>query len=437
MDMTRIVDDARADADPAGGGGDHRDASLEEQLRAAVRARHLGDTLFEIERHLSTAPDPADVVGLALGLACDALGARCASIERRELGGWVTSHTWGSTLAQAGVFHSDLDSPTLAEMKRTGRTALVTEDASGGQGRCGGAVEDGGAHRVSVPITSRGRVIGALTICFPQDSSPSVEESEFVDRFALMLSIWESNRAVMRRHRRVAEAFQRALIDAPLTLQDLDVGHMYAPATDEEVAGGDFYDIFPMHGGRVGISIGDVAGRGLEAASMTALVRDSIRVCALENLAPEDVLARTNRVLLTFFPPEMFATVFFGVVDTRTGVVAYALGGGPPAMHVDTKGTVTSLGDHGPLLGVLDDVEFQPQTLTLRPGEQLALFTNGLTEARDGDRTLDIAGIANLLRASERRDCRGLAQELYEGAVKFAGGGLKDDVAVLVVGLKN
>lgn len=438
MDSTRIVDGGRADEGRVEGCGAPRsDASPDEQLRAAIRARYLGDVLFEIERHLSTAPDPADVVGLVLGIACDALGASCGSIERRELGGWATSHTWGASLVRVGVFHSDQESPNLAEMKRTGRTVVAHDDAAEGRDYCTDTNEGDRPHRMSVPLTSRGRVTGALTLCLPGQSAPTEEELEFAERFGTLLSIWEANRITMRRHRRVAEAFQRALIDAPLTLQDLDIGHIYAPATDEEVAGGDFYDIFPIEGGLVAISIGDVAGRGIEAVSMTALVRDAIRVSALEDLTPAEVLARTNKVLLTFFPPEMFATVFFGVVDPHAGVMTYALGGGPPPMHVDDGGMVTSLGYHGPLLGVLEDVEFQPQTLNLRSDEKLVLFTNGLSEARDGERTLDIGGIADILRASERRSCRGLAQELYEGAVRFADGALKDDVAILVVALKS
>lgn len=436
MDTAPIFDHMLDPSIAEGVGGEPPNASLEEQLRAAVRARELGDALFEIERHLSTAPDPADVVGLALGLACDALGACCGSIERRELGGWATSHAWGSSLARVGAFHSDLESPTLAEMKRTGLAAIAREHATGGGSQCGGGGEGGSPYRVSVPLTSRGRVVGALTFCFSQRLSPSAEEAEFADRMGTMLSIWETNRITMRRHRRVAETFQRALIDAPLTLQGLEFGHSYAPATDEEAAGGDFYDIFPIEDGRVAISIGDVAGRGMEAASMTALVRDSIRVSTLDLPAPGDVLVKTNRVLLAFFPPEMFATVFFGVIDPHSGVMTYALGGGPPPVHVDAEGTVTSLGHHGPLLGVLDDVAFEQQALTLGPRDRLVLFTNGLSEARNGDQTLDLAGIAEILRTSVRRDCRGLAQELYEGALRFSGGALRDDVAILVIALK-
>jgi len=75
--------------------------------------------------------------------------------------------------------------------------------------------------------------------------------------------------------------------------------------------------------------------------------------------------------------------------------------------------------------------------MTLGPRERLVLFTNGLPEARSGNQTLGLTGVAEILRTSQRRDCRGLAQELYEGAYRFAGGALKDDVAVLVVALNG
>ncbi len=411
--------------------------SPEQRLESATRARQLGDVLFEIQRHLGTALDPEEVVGLALGLACEALAASCGSIDRRELGGWVTSNVWGSSLAQVGAFHGDEESPTLTEVKRTGRGVTVRDQGGRSDGcSCAGG-SDRGPH-MSFPLTSRGRVVGGLTLCFGRPgSSFGDEEIEFGSRLAVLLSMAQEHWTQLRRHRRVAEAFQRALIDAPLALKDVDVGYIYAPASNAEVAGGDFYDVFPLDDGRIAFSIGDVSGRGLSAATTTALVRDCIRVTTLDGLSPAEVLSKTNRVLLAFGSPEMFATAFFGILDPRTGTAVYATGGCPIPVLMDREGRVAAVGDEGPLLGVLRDVHFDVQELALAPSERLVCFTNGLPDVRHGDAALETAGIVRILRGSRRDDARGLAQDLYEGALSFTGGNLHDDIAILVIGTRD
>jgi serine phosphatase RsbU (regulator of sigma subunit) len=410
-------------------------SSVEDRLQSAETARKLGDALFEIQRHLGTAPDAEEVVGLALGLACEALKASSGSIDRRELGGWVTSHVWGPSLAQAGVFHGDDASPVLIEVKRTGQAVVVRDTHAR---RADARLRSGtdGDPEMTLPLTSRGRVVGALSFTFGRPGSTfGAEAIEFGSRLAMLLSMAQETQAQLNRHRRVAEAFQRALIDAPLALEGVDLGHIYAPASDADFAGGDFYDVFPLEDGRIAFSIGDVSGRGLNGATTTALVRDCIRVATLDGLSPAAVLSKTNRMLLIFGAPEMFATVFFGILDARTGAVTYAAGGCPAPVLMNRERRVGSAGDVDPLLGVLPDMHFETRQLALAPGEWLVCFTNGLPEARSGDGFLEAAGVETILRGSGREDARGLAQELYEAALGFTGGILHDDVAILIIGI--
>jgi serine phosphatase RsbU (regulator of sigma subunit) len=410
---------------------------MEARLRSAEVARQLGDALFEIQRHLGTALDSEEVVGLALGLACEALGATSGSIEHRELGGWVTSHVWGAAPLRIGAFLRDDQCPILGEISRTGH-AVVVRDGGQQTRSTQSAVNSRRDPQASFPLTSRGRVVGALR--FSRDRAGrvfSTDEAEFGRRLAVLLSMEHETRAQLRRHRRVAEAFQRALIDTPLALGGVDLGHIYAPASDADIAGGDFYDVFPLEDGRIAFSIGDVSGRGLTGATMTALVRDCIRVTTLDGLTPSAVLSKTNRILLVFGSPEMFATVLFGLLDVRTGVLTYAAGGCPPPVLMTRELRVSSVGDVDPLLGVLPDVHFEERQLTLAPGDRLVCFTNGIPEARSGDVLLEASGVERILQTSGRDDSRGLAQDLYEGALSFTGGTLKDDVAILIVGIRG
>ena len=100
---------------------------------------------------------------------------------------------------------------------------------------------------MSSAVDSPRRVIGALTFCFENgDSAFGDPEVEFGARLAIMISMTEENAITLSRHQRIAEAFQRALIDLPHASPDIDFGHLYTPATDSDVAGGDFYDVFAL-----------------------------------------------------------------------------------------------------------------------------------------------------------------------------------------------
>ena len=414
-------------------------AAAEERLRVANRSLELADALFEIGRHMSLATRPTEVAGLVLGLACDAVGASYGYIERRELGGWVTSHVHGASLARVGAFRSDEERPLLAEMRRTGRPVVsavgtITPDharVARDPGEC--------LPRMTFPLTLRGRIVGALTLCFDNAESPFGEEAEiaFGSRLATMISTTEENALTLSRHRKIAEAFQRALLDIPRALPGIDFGHLYEPATDSDVAGGDFYDIFSLGDSHVAVAIGDVAGRGLAAITKTALVRDTVRGAAIDDLSPADVLTKVNRVLLAFSEPEMFATVFYAVIDSRSGRIEYASAGGPPAILVDAGGDPRALEDSGPLLGVLDTVRLDVHEATLEPGGQLILYTNGLSSACCERVPTGLDGILDIVRQTSGLDARSRAQAMLERAFEIAGGSFRDDVAILVMGLKG
>ena len=427
---TRAGDDAAVNAERLG--------EIKEELRVATRTLALDDALFEIGRHMSLARGASDVSGLVLGLACEVLGASCGCIDRRELGGWVTSQVYGASLAQVGAFHSDEQSPLLATVKRTGKPSVVRAEALAASSDRSVADAAGDRTRMTLPLTLRSRVTGTLTFCFESgDSAIGDPELEFGVRLATMISMTEENSLTLNRHKRIAEAFQRALIDLPRTLPEIDFGHRYTPATDSDVAGGDFYDVFRLDGRGVAVTIGDVSGRGVGATTKTALVRDSIRTTVIDGLSPGDVLGKASRVLLAFSEPEVFASVFFAVIDPDTGVTTYAGAGNPLPFLVRPGGEVTPLAVGGPLLGVLDEVHYETHETHLVRGDRLVLYTNGLSDALKDDVAFGPETIVDVLRESKSRDARSLVQEIHERAAEFVGGTFKDDVAILVIGLKD
>jgi sigma-B regulation protein RsbU (phosphoserine phosphatase) len=199
--------------------------------------------------------------------------------------------------------------------------------------------------------------------------------------------------------------------------------------------GGDFYDFFAIDHSRVGFVIGDVSGKGVPAALLMAIVRTLIRGSALEGGTPHECLAAVNNTISSDVVPGMFITVFYGVLDTKTGALEYCCAG-HFAPYVISHGGVRALESVGGLVvGAVADWTYHSAKAQLSPGDLLFQFTDGVTEAKDvgenefGEQRLEacLAG-ANSDRAEEIVDrVVGTVQEFSSGAPQA------DDITCLAV----
>ncbi|MFC9061078.1 PP2C family protein-serine/threonine phosphatase [Streptomyces sp. NPDC057074] len=188
-----------------------------------------------------------------------------------------------------------------------------------------------------------------------------------------------------------ASTLQRTLLPPALpVVPGLELACHYRTASAHDV-GGDFYDVFPIDGGRWAFFLGDVCGKGPEAATVTALARHTLRAAAQINPDPVTVLSALNTMLLTDVTAgSRFCTALFGLLESREGsgfTVTIATGGHPPAYHVrpDDSGAVWVKSVHpkgGMLIGAFPQAPFAQTTFSLTVGESLFLYTDGLTEAR-------------------------------------------------------
>ncbi|MES9810644.1 PP2C family protein-serine/threonine phosphatase [Streptomyces cinereoruber] len=237
---------------------------------------------------------------------------------------------------------------------------------------------------------------------------------------------------------------QRSLLpDALPTTPGLETAAHYRAASPDRL-GGDFYDVFPLDGKRWAFFLGDVCGKGPEAAAVTSLTRYTLRTAALHDPDPTAVLTTLNKVLherYTAGDPR-YCTVVFGIVepDGETGRadVRLASGGHPPALVLRADGHAGHLSTPGGLLvGILPTAPFAVATTTLDPGDTLLLHTDGLTEARTGgDRTTLYGDEALLAFAADH------AGEPPDAVIKALsclldgfGDGLDDDTALLALGV--
>ncbi|MBJ7454795.1 MAG: SpoIIE family protein phosphatase [Thermoleophilia bacterium] len=233
----------------------------------------------------------------------------------------------------------------------------------------------------------------------------------------------------------IAHELQQSLLPAELPrVAGLELAARYVTAEAAQEVGGDFYDVFEDETGRLAIVVGDACGKGPEAAALTALARYTVRAVAGDGASPAATLGRLNGAIRRQGLGTLFLTAAHAMLEREdAGVrVTVSRAGHPHPLVVRAGGDVEELGGAGRLLGIFDDPALTDVEVVLGPGDCLAVFTDGLTEARQGRA---IMGEERLRIAAAR--CRGLPAEecadlLLRAASEFAGGALRDDVALVV-----
>lgn len=235
----------------------------------------------------------------------------------------------------------------------------------------------------------------------------------------------------------VAAQIQHSLLPKifpPFPLRhEIDLFALMVPARQ---VGGDFYDFFWVDDLRLGFVIGDVAGKGVPAAILMAVTRTLIKATGTRGYSPEECMGHVNRILATESAPEMFVTGIYGVLDTRDGTVIMANAGHNQPYVVDPSGNARLLDSRGGLvLGVLIESVYAPIQLQLGPGDTLFLYTDGVTEAMNMDRTLlGEERVAEILSTKGAQDVCGLCEGLYAAINTYAGDAAQqDDVTMLAL----
>ncbi|WP_107030834.1 PP2C family protein-serine/threonine phosphatase [Streptomyces sp. NRRL F-2799] len=255
--------------------------------------------------------------------------------------------------------------------------------------------------------------------------------------------------------RRQAEADRARLQDALAVLQQSLLPDTLPPVPGVEAAayyhtahpdqlGGDFYDVFPIDGKRFGFFLGDVCGKGPQAAAVTSLTRYTLRAAALHDPDPISALTTLNKALHERYASggdPRYCTAVFGILepDAETGQVAVRLasGGHPPVIVVRADGTADFLPTPGGLLvGVLPSARFVTASTVLTHGDTLLLYTDGITEARTGENRTRLFGDEALLAFAAGHAGKPPTALIaaLTGLLQTFGDGLDDDTALLAVG---
>ena len=214
----------------------------------------------------------------------------------------------------------------------------------------------------------------------------------------------------------------------------LDLGGAYRPAGDGSEVGGDFYDVFETGRGSWGIVLGDVCGKGPAAAVITSLARYTVRAEALRTPYPSAVLAALHEALVRDHPEHFCTALFLVVSPTADGArLVVASGGHHLPVRLASDGAVDTLGSTGTILGMLDTPFLSDSSATLRRGDMVVLYTDGVTEARHGRTFFDDERLRAVIAGTAGMAAQEVADHIVAEALAFQQGDARDDMAVVVV----
>jgi len=285
-----------------------------------------------------------------------------------------------------------------------------------------------------VPIAYRGAVRGTLAVMYDGTSGRRYSQSDvgFISEVARRLAPALANAEAYERERRVAHTFQAAALTTDLPrVGGMGFDALYQAGRNDALIGGDWYDAFRVPDGRVIVSVGDVAGSGLDAAATMAAIRQSLRGAAAINPDPSVMLDAADRVLRSQ-APDRFVTAWVGVIDPVWATIAYAGAGHPPPLLRTRDARVAPIEAAGLPLGLRERGQDVTRNAELPDDTTVLLYTDGLVEA---ERDI-IGGELALAKALAAADLAAApAQSIHDAVLHGVAAG--DDVAMLVVAFRR
>ena len=284
---------------------------------------------------------------------------------------------------------------------------------------------------LAVPMRLGQRILGALTLV-TSESGRVLGESDvrLAEQVAAQAAVAIENSRLYSQRSSIARTLQQSLLPEQLPeVPGYELASVYLPAVAGSLVGGDFYDVW-----RVGDSwlviIGDVTGKGVEAAALTALVRHTMRTASEFLRSPAELLAQVDRTL-KHRPGLSVCTALCLKLGPERATLAVA---GHPLPLCLTGTAVATLGEHGPLLGAFTEAEWRDVTVELEPGSTLVAYTDGVTDALDGERRrFGLDGLCGALRGYGDCPAAEVVERLTAALAEFQPGGHADDTAALVL----
>jgi serine phosphatase RsbU (regulator of sigma subunit) len=275
-----------------------------------------------------------------------------------------------------------------------------------------------------VPLMYLGEIVGHIALDQPGERYEfSAKQIRIVESIAAQAVTALQNARQYEREHRIAETLQEALLAEPERIDGIEISYLYKAAWETSSVGGDFYDVFVLDEDWAALVVGDVAGKGLMVAPLTALMRDGARAYLMDTPDPGECCRRLNALVYRFTPKDKFATLFLGVLNRTTGELRYCNAAHPPPIVIGLADMRALESGQSSLLGAFADADFETA--------ETIMVTDGVIEARRGS---EFFGDRRLVEALERlrsTEVSHLPHALLSEVAEFAGGRLHDDIVVV------
>lgn len=260
-------------------------------------------------------------------------------------------------------------------------------------------------------------------------------ELDFLDRVMLLVHSLAVGAEESQQNKHISQALQSGMKNELQQVEGISAEGIYSSATADAFVGGDFYSMIKLPGCRACIIMGDVSGKGIEAASISSAVKTALSAYAWEGRTPARMVATLNEFLLGFSRVETFATLFVGIVDLATSSLTYCSAGHPPAILVSAEsGDAELLDVQSGVVGAFHDMEYKNGTVRLHEGDILLLYTDGTTEARSPEGAFfGETGLRDMIMNEVPQGFEGLLNRFLSTLDRYTGRRLDDDVAMVAL----
>jgi serine phosphatase RsbU (regulator of sigma subunit) len=424
--------------------GERLERTLESERRAARQLRGL----YEISHSFAES--------LSLQATLDAVARSMVELFQLDAAAIRMPDERGETLALRALHVADqkladtapkllgrpqpMTAPTAQRLLRTGRPVLLSPGLAAGMD----------AHRFLEPFLQQGSTAAVLPLATPGETLGtltllSLDPSRPIDRDTLDTAMTVSGQAALaidnarlyQQQKDFSETMQHSLLPSELpAVPGIEVGHVYESSARVEV-GGDVYDFLTLEDGRLAIILGDVTGKGIQAAADMAMAKFSFRALARMHPEPGDFLSKANDVIVDEIGVGKFITMLYVLLDPRAGTVSCASAGHPPARIVPAQGRVAPLQASGLALGIEPGQEYPAAEAELTPGSAVVLYTDGVVESRRDGELYGEERLDELLGRRRELGAQQLAEAIVADCRSFAGGELGDDCAIVCLRLSN
>ncbi|MEU8069110.1 MULTISPECIES: SpoIIE family protein phosphatase [unclassified Micromonospora] len=356
-----------------------------------------------------------------------------------RLGQWCAVHTtdeWGRLRLAASSHADEAMLPQLHRtLQETGpdsiQSRLREASRNAAQVPLGGPMEG-----FAVPLIARGQRLGTLAVGRHQRHRHDPDEVSVLEDVARRAALAIENARIHAERRRVAQTLQQSLLPPVLpVVEGIGFAAEYVPTGDDAEVGGDFYDVLPLPDGRWLVVVGDVSGKGVQAAAVTGLVRDVIRVLVGDGKPLPEVLGRLNETLVERGGGR-YCTLALASVAPGDGDqldVSLHLAGHDRPVLLHGGGGATFVGVGGTALGLLDAITTPTAELSLKPGDALIFYTDGVTERRRGRELFGTERLRESAAPLAGYSADVVAARLRATTIAFSAEPPRDDIAVLVL----